>query len=460
MAQRIVEVDLANERVILATMIHDPELRRRISHDLRASEFGDTKHQILFRALSLLARRGLVYSEDTLLELVKGEDHGGYEYLRALSDEYEPNRNVEFHMERLRVDAVKLALLQTDLPGVSSACEDPTTPPERLVQLLRAAVGRVERAGRRFETKGDDLVDGYYATLRARKIDGGAVDGFGFPILDSVLVRGFSPGAVSILAARPGVGKTTVVASVIRHRVLSEKGTYLCGWEMTRDDYLDMMVAAETSIPASVLSNAVRSLSDEQKLAVQDAVERYRDARLLVVQENPFTKLERPTDRWADLNQRNLDFFEGTVAEASKTKSLIVVDVVGSLFSDRRPDKISEALVRISEMAKAYSVHFLLLHHTNREGALGRPTLESLKGAGAFEEVADNVFGLDRPIQRASVARRKKMTDHLDVHILKQRKGPAPLCVRYRFDGPRFCLTDEVEVDLSMLESDGDEDSA
>jgi len=43
--------------------------------------------------------------------------------------------------------------------------------------------------------------------------------------------------------------------------------------------------------------------------------------------------------------------------------------------------------------------------------------------------------------------------------VLKQRKGPAPACIRYRFDGPRFALSDEVEVDLSSLEVSEEDDA-
>lgn len=455
---RVVEVDLANERVVLATMMRDPAALRRLGIEIGSDEFGEQRHKVIGRGLGLMARRGLAYSEDTLAELCKGEDFGGFAYLRTLLKEYEPTRNVDFHVERLRVDAVKLAVLAEDVPALVRECEDPTAPPERIAHLGRAIAARAERNARGLVHSGDGLVDGYYEELRLRRILGGEVEGFGFRILDSTMVRGFSVPGASLIVARPGYGKTTVLANFIRNRARAGKGTFVCGWEMSRTDYLDMMVSAETGIPAAVLSNAVGTLTEEQKLAVQAAVERYRDPEILEIQENPFTRLERPKDRFADVNLRNLDFFEGTLRSvAASGKRVVAIDVIGKMLHDRRPDPVTQVLVYLFELARGLGLHLLVLHHIGRSGAKGRPTLEDIKNSGAFEEEADNVFALDRPMLRASPAHRRRMTDSLDVYLLKQRKGPFPLCVRYHFDGSRFALTDEVEMDVAMLDKEDDE---
>ena len=457
--ERVVEVDLANERIVLATMAKEPEARRRLAFELRPGEFGDERHQVLFRGLARLAKEGLAWSEDTLAELVKGEDFGGFAYLRALLEDYDPNVNLKYHIERLHLDAAKLDLLREDIPALAEAAEDPAASPEKLLSIVQSAKSRIERQGRRFITGGTEISQSYYEELRLRRIVGDVSEGFGFRILDSALVLGLSPRSpLSILAARPSVGKSTLLANLIRHRIREEKGIFVCGWEMFREDYLDMMVAQETGIPASVLVNAVGTLTDEQRYAVQVATDRYSDRDLFEFEENPFIHLEKPQSRW-DTNERNLDHFEGTVAHASKTKRLIAVDVFAKMLHDRRPDSISEALVRIHQMGSAYGIHILLLHHLNRDAAQGRPTMEGLKGAGGLEEEADLIFALDRPMLRASPARRKKMTDHLDIHLLKQRRGPAPVCVRFRFDGSRYSLSDEVEVDLAMLEGDDGEEA-
>lgn len=452
MAERIVEFDLANERVVIATMAHDLAARKKLSRELQPDVFGEPKHKVMFRALSAMARAGLEFSEDTLRELAGSDDFGGFVYLRGLLEDYEPAKNLDFHVERLRLDSTKYQLMAEHLPEISAACQDPKVSSAELDRLLRGAHGKVTR-GRKSALRGPELADSYYSELRMRRAVGDVVEGTGFPLLDRCLTGGgFKPG-LSVIVGRPGHGKTTWLANFLRNRVAVRKPTYVCGWEMDRADYLDMMVSAETGITASDLVLKVRDFSDEERETVTEAVDRFTDADMLAIEADPFEDLEKPDNRWG-FNERNLDYFQSVLEQECDRYPIFAVDVVGKMLHDRRPDEISLALVRIRKMAKRLGVHVMLLHHLNRDAAQGRPTLEGIKGSGAFEEEADLIFGLDRPILRASPARRRKMQDVLDVHGLKQRKGPAPFLMRYRFDGAHYRLSNEVEIDVAMLEQE------
>lgn len=464
MSNQTVEFDLANERVVLATMIHSGEARRQIAAEITVDDFGDDKHKVIARALMEMAKRNLAWSEDTLRDLAGKADFGGWAYLRKLVSSYDANTNVTHHVRQLRVDSAKLELLREEVPELVTACEDPKAPPERLLKVVRAMSTRIERTDRRFTYAGRSLVESYNSTLRARRaVKDADFEPTGLPLLDSLLGEGLAPRKMSVVAGRPGMGKTTFIANVIRLRAAMGKGTFLCGWEMEVDDYFDMMISQETGIPAANLLRKSHTLDAEDLAHVQSLLERYGDAALLEIQVNPFGRLERPKDRFASLNERNLDFFETTVARASLTKRLVVVDVVGKLFAKRDPDEITQGLVRIRQMAKDYDVHIMLLHHIGRAGTAaggnaGRPSIEHLKGSGAFEEEADLIMLLDRPILRVNAARRRKMVDVMNLEIGKQRKGPSPLMVRYRYDGSRFSLDDETSVDISALEKNGSSD--
>lgn len=459
--RRVVEFDLANERVILATMMADRSTRRRLVLSLSADEFGDDRHRLIFRGLQQLEKGGLAWSEDTLAELVPKDQFGGFSYLRAIEADYRPNQNVDFHVERLRLDSAKFAALRDEIPSVASMLADPKSSPTECVGLLRRAAARIERTQARRTVAGADLVDGYYETLRMRSIIGDAVEGFGFAIFDRILTRGLFPGTMSALVGRPAHGKSALLAHLIRYRVLNRKGIYVCGWEPDSVDYLDTIVSIETGIRGDSILRRVRTMVDSDKAAIMRAVEPFRDRELVEFQENPFPSLPKPTSRW-DYNERNLDHFEATVERASETKSVIAVDVFSKMLVDRRPDSVSEALIRIRSMTKRYGVHILLLHHLNRDAAEGPPTLEGIKGSGAWEEECDLIMACDRPILRMKdVAKREKKVDVMDLYVLKQRKGPAPACVRYRFDGPlNGRLTDEAVRDLSMVDREEDSDVA
>ena|GEM_PF-2611250 len=450
----VVEFDLANERVVLATMAKDPAARRRLSFELEERDFGDPKHRVSFRSMRAMARGGLEWSEDTFSELAAGADFGGFSYVRALLDEYEPQVNLDYHVERLRLDAAKFELLSEILPAASQACQDPEATATDLSQHARRAMVRVENVGQRFTRRGPELRDVYYSELRMRRLVGGVPEGTMFgPVFDRALTRGFTDGTLSLVVGRPGHGKSTWLANYLRARRKAGKRTYVCGWEMKDVDYLDMMVAAETGIPAADLALRVDGFSPAERRSVGEAVEYFTDSDFIAVERNPFTRLRKPENRWST-NERNLDYLEGVVQQECGRYPLFAVDVIGKMLADRRPDAIAEALVRIREMGQGYGVHFMLLHHLNRDAAQGRPTLEGIKGSGGFEEEADIIIALDRPILRASPGRRRKISDVMDVWLLKQRRGPAPVCTRYKFEGSHYLLSGEVEVDLAMLEKE------
>lgn len=450
---RVVEFDLANERVILATMVRDANARRTLANDLRDVDFGDPKHRVAFRVIAAMTKQGMAWSEDTFSSIAAGEDFGGFEYLRRVISEYESNANLAHHVERLRCDAAKFDLLSEHVPSLAAACEDPKVPLSKVAQELRAALARVERSeSHRHVRTGDPLIDSFYETLRMRSAIGGVFEPTGHDLLDHVLTDGYGPGRLSVIVGRPGMGKSTFVADLIRLRVARSRGTHLGSWEMHPDDYMDMFVAAATGIPASKLTRFFGQLTEEEKDAIAAAAEVYRDARLLSIEENPFPFLPKPASRFEDVNERNLDHIEATIQRVSRDKPVVILDVVGKALMDRRPDNVSLALVRLRGMAQRYGVHLMLLHHLNRAGAEGRPSLEHIKNSGAFEEEADLVIGLDRPWVRATPGRRRKMTDVLDLHVLKQRRGPWPACIRYDFDGARYSLTNEMLIDVAQFE--------
>lgn len=452
--ERAVEVDLANERVILATIAREAGWRRKLSQELDAECFGDPRHKVLFRAISAISKRGLEWSEDAVMELAGGEDFGGFRYLRKLLEEYESSPNVPFHVERLRLDGAKFQGLTELLPKIQADYADKEASAASIAAKHRAAANAIESAQAVKGRRGEKLAELYYDELRQRRITGDVIEGTGFRQLDKKLARGLVTG-LSALVGRPGHGKTTFAANLISNRLEQSKATYLCAWEMLGVDYLDMIVASKTGIAAVDLARKVREFTDEDAEAVQEAARWITESDYLAIEQNPFPGLPKIAKPW-EANERNLDHFEATISREASRYPVFVVDVFSKLLADRRPDAISEALIRVRSIAIRYGVHVCLLHHLNRDGADKAPSLETIKGAGAWEEECDLILGIDRPLLRAPPGRRKKMTDVLDCHVLKQRKGPAPLIFRYEFDGPHFRLANESVQDVSVIAGEDD----
>jgi replicative DNA helicase len=303
--------------------------------------------------------------------------------------------------------------------------------------------------------KGTDLVRRTFEAMNRRaRLGKESTCCFGFPMLDEAIKLGLPPRNLSLVVARPGFGKTTLLANLLRYRMSRKRSTTICGWEMDPDEYVQMAASSELNLPVLSMTSELDDLPPNQHELLKMAVGIYGDGDLVEFQEMPFLRLPRIAKPW-ERNERNLEYLEATVEQAANDgRTLIAVDVIGKLFAMRTPDAMTDALVRIRAMAKHYDIHIMLLHHMNRTSADGPPTLEGIKNSGAFEEEADLILALDRPNQRSVHLRRRSREDSIDIHVLKQRKGPFPLCFRYRFDGPTYSLLDETEKDVAMLYRD------
>lgn len=456
MADKPIQVDLKNERAIVATMAKDSDARRRLALELAPTDFGDARHRVMFSALRDMSRRGLAWSEDALAELAGGKDFGDFVYLRRVLADYEPvpPENLPFHVERMRFDAVRLELLTGDLPAIVDATKSSETTPAELVAAGRRIANRAENVkwGRPF--KGAELKDRYVAELCARGAVGDIAPGTGFERIDAHFTRRFVPGLGAVVG-RPGHGKSTFMAALIRRRLHAKLPTYLCGWEMDEVDYLDMIVAGETGISTERLSHKVGELTDDENRRIAACLAWATNKDLLAIERNPF-KREKGLKPW-EANEKRLDHFLATICRVARDYPLVVVDVFNKMLIDPTAGAVSQALIAIREEAKSNGTFVLELNHIKREGADGPPRLEDIKGSGAWEEECDVVWGCDRPWFRcASPTKRKKLRDTLDVYTLKQRKGPAPYCVRFDFHGATADLDHERDHDVSALERTDD----
>ena len=438
--EKVIRMDVRNERTVLATLMRLPlDDRGRWTASLDEQEFLDPRHRVLFRILCRMGERGFAWSEDTCELVAGGADFGGIPYLRKVLAEYEANANLAAHVERLKTDALKWELLNDYVPSLIGAIEASKTSREDLWGPVRRLQRRVERDLHLPGRHSGALVEGFYGLLAERKALPEYVS-TGFPELDERLTFGFAPGHLTLLVARPGVGKSTALGQMVLRRARQHLGTRIFALDMAYSDYVEILVAGETGIPQQRLVREVASLTIEEKRAIRDAVERYRDPKILSVVENPFAGGEGGLPPWKR-NEKNLELFESYLAEGGYP--LVAVDVANQLLADRRPEAVRDSVGALIHLARTYHVHLLILHHTGRDQE-GRPTLEDIRSSGGWEEFCKTILALDRPGMR-----RKTQRDVVDFGCLKQTKGPAPWWIRYDFDGAR-CQFENGRV-LSML---------
>lgn len=255
----------------------------------------------------------------------------------------------------------------------------------------------------------------------------------GLPMLDEA-IWGLHRNEVTVIAARPGEGKTTLALQIGLHLADEHKKVLFVSLEMTRHQLTERILVQLTQFDAWNLRTGVKLEEFLEKLAPLN---------------NGFFK---------DLNLRLVDGFGYTipqlqhllnqmVKEGGGPPDVLIVDFIQLIAPEglQKFDAISEYLRSLKELAMRYNMAILICSQVNREGvkqAKQRPKLEHLKGSGAIEELADCVIICWW--QELGTEENPQGTKYW-LCIEKQRHGSPGQMISVRFDKNRltFHSTDE-----------------
>lgn len=412
-----ITVNVENEQLVLATMMNDRVALIELTRTLDRDVFLGKRHRVIFGVLDEIAARNLVYDAELFQQIARNKDYGGRVYLDKLTTAYSDKpKNLNYHVDKLRGDAVKHSLRVGPVQRLVDLCEDPAadldTVSGEVRELNHKVVGHLTGG----VSRGDPLYQKYLTDLRARRKSSLFVP-TGFTWLDENLTEGLAHGKVSIVTARPNIGKSTFAWNV-GDRVANKFGipVLYVPLEMGTISVMDGMVAARSGIHLDTLIKFPHRMTPKQaKLVNQTA--------------------------WDLTTNKNLTFFDGrmTLNDIYRVVSeggyrLAIFDLWEKLAESLEANEIAKALNFTQQLSKDCKCHFMLVHQTKR-GVDKRddpmPTMDDLKNSGGYEEVADLIIGMTR---------RKFYQPDLDEDvaefaILKQRRGPRQGRVYYNFEG-------------------------
>lgn len=214
----------------------------------------------------------------------------------------------------------------------------------------------------------------------------------GFNYMDTVLNGGYRPGQLVVLAARPGVGKTSMMLHFAKSAARDGFPVYICSLEMTDEELGEKLVYSTGKVrPYEVTSGRV----DWDKF--QEARE---EIEKLPIQVNTFS--------------RTLDEIVGRITQAVKRGRcrFAMVDYLGLIrdgIQIGRDSSQNLALEKITTtlkaVAKRLGITIMLLAQLNRENVREKhaPELFNLRGSGSIEQDADIVFMLEYSKKRKCI---------------------------------------------------------
>lgn len=206
----------------------------------------------------------------------------------------------------------------------------------------------------------------------------------GISALDNT-ITGLNRSDLILLAARPGMGKTSFALNIARHAaVVAHKRVAFFSLEMTKEQLASRLLSTEGMIEGTKMRTG--ELSDEDWVHLVEAADVLGKAEIYL-DETPGITVPEMKAKLRRL--KNVD--------------LVIIDYLqlmsGSRRIENRVQEISEITRNLKIMAKEFNVPLLTLSQLSRaseQRAEHKPQLSDLRDSGSIEQDADIVLFLYR----------------------------------------------------------------
>jgi replicative DNA helicase len=233
----------------------------------------------------------------------------------------------------------------------------------------------------------------------------------GYPTLDE-LTGGWKGGLVTIIAARPSVGKTAWMCNSAYQSALAGNRVLIFEHEMSKQDLVDRLLAIATGI--EILKIRTGNLSDEEYSVIIRMLEAFKELPIFI-------------DTSFGLG---INYMRSTIKRYVKMHDIQVVFLDYIQLMVERTDNMTMELGNVSRelkiLATQLDIHNVILSQLNREVEKTddkRPNLAHLRQSGNLEEDADLVAMLYRPDMYEKDPP-KDFIATLEFIIRKHRNGP------------------------------------
>ncbi len=261
------------ERFVLGSIQLRSETYADVAAALRPEDFSLEKHRRIFARMKDLCERGEKIDRVTLTnELMKQgqiESVDGFGYLASLDEGLPVLVNLDSYVSIVRDKSVLRQAIFASQAAIEEclAAADPT--PEILARAERtiAALSTETRsASFRSPLEVITRAGGINAFLNPEHRNGGVETPW--PLLNRILAgRGFVPGQMVVIGARPSMGKTALACQIADGAATNGTGVAFFTLEMPDQDILQRMAAARAQVDSLKVKQGLATLFETQALS-------------------------------------------------------------------------------------------------------------------------------------------------------------------------------------------------
>lgn len=413
--------DNVAEAAVLGCVLLRPDCLDEVQLTLAGpGDFHDDAHRTIYAAmLALWSASGKIDPHLLAKRLESSGDFdrvGGAATLARIALAVPNAAHAQWYARSIRDAAIRRALIDAGTTAVRDAY-DATLETGAVLEAAQTSMHAIAEGSLvAVPSSASELMSSALDQLEAR-MSGRAVHGLptGFADLDE-MTGGLAPGQSVIVAGRPGMGKSAIIAQIAEHAAV-ERGvpTLLVTLEMSQAEFADRLLANRTETPLHRMRAGTLSADDRSR--VVEYAGRLSLAPLHILDDAELTMAKIAA------HARRLD---------RKTKGqlgLILIDYLQLVVADNERDPREQQVTKISRAAKRLAKNLGIpvvcaaqLNRRSEEGGDRRPKLSNLRESGSLEQDADLVVFVHR--EEYYKPQDESLRGKAILIVAKQRNGP------------------------------------
>jgi replicative DNA helicase len=384
------------EEAVLGALMLEKEAIVEIADVLNPDCFYLNEHQEIYRAILDLFNDSqaidVLTVKDRLVKNGKFEFVGGGLKLAQLTNKVNSAANIEFHARVVLEKYIKRSIINISGKLDKMAYED-TTDVFQLLDTAEQMLFQVSENNIRKNYVGmKDLMFKALKELEGKKDKKDGLTGIptGLKDLDR-LTSGFQRSDLIIIAARPAMGKTAFVLSVLRNAAVDfQMPVAIFSLEMSAIQLVNRLISAEAEIESEVIKKG--TLSEHQWKQLHEKITKISEAPIFIDDTPALTVLELRAKARRLKAQHNIE--------------MLIVDYLqlmsgGDVGKGNREQEIGYISRSLKNIAKELNIPVIALSQLSRavetRGGDKKPQLSDLRESGSIEQDADIVMFLYRP---------------------------------------------------------------
>ncbi len=408
------------EMSLLGAVLIDEEVLADVSELVTPKDFYDKRHQLVFSSMMRLYEKHKPVDLLTLTEELKKKKEleivGGSAYLTEITNYVPTSAHAHAYAELVSQKAIRRRLIKASSEISEMGFDEETTTQELLERAEAELFSVSDQSLKQDLVSIESILTESFDRLEELHRNKGALRGIrtGYRDLDN-MTAGLQRSDLIILAARPAMGKTTLVTNLAYNvATIAKLPVLFFSLEMSKEQLIDRMLSDASGVDSWNIRTG--NLSDEDFSKLSDAMGEMAEAPIFIDDTPGLSVLEMRT--------------KARRAAHDQPLGLVIVDYLQLMQSNgnhngNRVQEVSEISRGLKLIARELNVPLIALSQLSRSVESRTPPipqLSDLRESGSIEQDADIVSFIYRPGYYEPD--NPEVENITDLIIAKHRNGP------------------------------------